>query len=269
MKRVGLIGCGAIGRVVAGLIEREGRANNVVLGGVLVRASRIAEAQAVLPPGTPVVSDIDLLVAAAPDGIAECTGHGGLRAYGPAVLEQGVGLTVISIGALADQALEIALRRAADASGARVTLPSGAVGGLDLLAAAKLGGLERVVYTSRKKPVAWKGTPAEKAADLDALTEATVFYRGKAREAATAYPQNANVAAAVGLAGIGLDATEVQLSADPAATGNEHRIVAEGKFGRAEFVIQGRTLPDNPKTSMLAALSLARAMLDVGARIVV
>ena len=116
---------------------------------------------------------------------------------------------------------------------------------------------------------AWKGTPAENAVDLDRLAEATVFYRGKAREAAMAYPQNANVAAAVGLAGIGLDATEVQLTADPAATGNEHRIVAEGKFGRAEFMIQGRTLPNNPKTSMLAALSLARAMLNVGARIVV
>lgn len=269
MKKVGLIGCGAIGRVVAGLIQREGRANHVTLGGVLVREGRIDEARAALPHGTPVVSDIDLLIAAAPHGIAECTGHEGLRAYGPTVLEQGVGLTVISIGALADPALEAALRRAADGSSARITLPSGAVGGLDLLAAAKLGGLDRVVYTARKKPVAWKGTPAEKAVDLDALTEATVFYRGKAREAATAYPQNANVAAAVGLAGIGLDATEVQLTADPAATGNEHRIVAEGKFGRAEFVIQGRTLPDNPKTSMLAALSLSRAMLDVGARIVV
>lgn len=269
MKKVGLIGCGAIGRVVADLIHREGRANGVALGGVLVRASRIAEAQAALPPGTPVVSDIDLLIAAAPHGIAECTGHEGLRAYGPAVLEQGVGLTVISIGALADPALEAALRRAAERSGARVALPSGAVGGLDLLAAARLGGLDRVVYTSRKKPGAWKGTPAENAVDLDRLAEATVFYRGKAREAAMAYPQNANVAAAVGLAGIGLDATEVQLTADPAATGNEHRIVAEGKFGRAEFMIQGRTLPNNPKTSMLAALSLARAMLNVGARIVV
>lgn len=269
MKKVGLIGCGAIGRVVADIVAREGRANHVTLGGVLVRPNKIAEAQAALPPRTPVVSDIDLLVAAAPDGIAECTGHGGLREHGPAVLEQGVGLIVISIGALADRALELALRRAADSSGARITLPSGAVGGLDLLAAAKLAGLDRVVYTSRKKPAAWKGTPAEKSVDLDGLSGATVFYTGKARDAATLYPQNANVAAAVGLAGIGLDATEVNLTADPAAPGNEHRILAEGKFGRAEFVIQGRTMPDNPKTSMLAGLSLARAMLDVGARVVV
>jgi len=268
-KRVGLIGCGAIGRVAVDLIAREGAANNVVLGGVLVREARVAATRAIVPAGTAVVSDVAALVAAAPDQIAECTGHGGLRDHGPAVLERGVGLTVISIGALADPSLEAALRRAAEVSGARIALPSGAVGGLDLLAAARLGGLERVVYTSRKKPLAWKGTRAEQTMDLNKLDAATVFYRGKARQAAIDFPQNANVAAAVGLAGIGLDATEVELSADPAAAGNEHRILAEGRFGRAEFVIQGRTLPDNPKTSMLAALSLARALLDVGARVVV
>lgn len=269
MKSVGLIGCGAIGRKVVELIRRDGAAHGVALGAVLVKPARVAEVRALVAADTRVVTDVAALIAAAPDQIAECTGHGGLIAMGPEILRCGVGLSVISIGALADPLVERALRDAAERSGARLTLPAGAVGGLDVIAAARLGGLERVVYTARKKPLGWKGTKAESLVDLDKLTSATVFWRGKARQAAQDFPQNANVAAAIGLAGIGLDATEVELTADPMAPGNEHRIVAEGAFGRAQFVIQGRTLPDNPKTSMLAALSLARALLDVGQRVAV
>lgn len=268
-KRVGLIGCGAIGRKVLEILKREGPAAGVTLGAVLVRPARAEEMRALVPPGTAVVTDVDALVRAAPDLIAECAGHGAVREHGAAVLRHGADLVVIGIGALADAATEAALREAAAGSGARIVLPAGAVGGLDMLAAARLGGLDRVVYTSRKKPASWKGTPAEKAVDLDAIREATVFYRGKARQAARDYPQNANVAAAIGLAGLGLDATDVVLSADPAVGGNEHRIAAEGGFGRSELVILGRPMPDSPRTSMLAALSVARAVLNAGARIVV
>jgi aspartate dehydrogenase len=73
----------------------------------------------------------------------------------------------------------------------------------------------------------------------------------------------------VALAGLGFERTQVQLVADPAAPGNLHRIEAEGAFGRTEIVIEGRPLPDNPKTSMLAALSLVRAVLNRGAALVV
>lgn len=269
VKRVGLIGCGGIGRAVIEILGREGAANGVSLGAVLVRPQRVDETRAIVPKGVAVVSDAEALVAAAPDVIGECAGHGGVREYGAQVLERGADLVVIAIGALADAALEQRLRKAADRSDARITLPAGAVGGLDVLAAARLAGLDRVTYTSRKKPAAWKGTPAENAIDLDSVREATVFYRGKARQAARDYPQNANVAAAIGLAGMGLDATDVVLSADPGVGGNEHRIVAEGAFGRSEMTILGKPMPGNARTSMLAALSLARALLNAGARVVI
>jgi len=96
--------------------------------------------------------------------------------------------------------------------------------------------------------------------DLDSLKEATEFWRGDAGDAARLFPQNANVAATIALAGLGFERTEVSLNADPAAPGNIHVIEAEGAFGRMRVEMQGKPLPSNPKTSSLAALSVLRAI---------
>jgi aspartate dehydrogenase len=161
------------------------------------------------------------------------------------------------------------LKAAAERGNSRILLPAGAIGGVDAIAAMRLGGLHAVRYRSRKPPAAWRGSPAEKIADLDALKERTVLYRGRAGEAALLYSQNANVAAAVALAGLGFDKTEVELVADPTAPGNVHEIEAEGLAGRFAITLQGRPSRTNPKTSALAALSVARALLNLDASIVI
>ena len=93
--------------------------------------------------------------------------------------------------------------------------------------------------------------------------------RAAPREAALLYPQNANVAAAVALPGLGFEATQVELVADPGAAGNIHEIEAEGAAGRFAIALQGKPSRTNPKTSALAALSVARALLNQQARIVI
>jgi aspartate dehydrogenase len=153
--------------------------------------------------------------------------------------------------------------------GSRILLPAGAVGGIDAIAAMRVGGLHMVRYRSRKPPAAWCGSPAEKAVDLDKLPGRTVLYRGSAGEAALLYPQNANVAAAVALAGLGFDATEVELVADPEAPGNVHEIEAEGVAGRFAIQLQDKASKTNPKTSTLAALSVARALNNLQSSIVI
>jgi predicted dinucleotide-utilizing enzyme len=49
---------------------------------------------------------------------------------------------------------------------------------------------------------------------------------GAVAQAALACPMNANVAAAVALAGAGFEKTTIELVADPAAGGNRNQIVA-------------------------------------------
>jgi len=269
MTRIALIGYGGIARdVVAVFRSAEAASSGARIVAALARPGRADKARASLGDVAIVESLTDLL-SQRPTIVAEVAGQQAVVEYGETVLRSGVDFLVIAIGALAEPALFERLKSAARDGKARLLLPAGAIGGIDAIAAMRLAGLTSVRYRSVKPPVAWRGTPAEQAVDLDRLTERTVFYRGTAGEAALRYPQNANVAATLALAGLGLDATEVELVADPAATTNTHEIEAEGPTGRVAFRLEGRPSRQNPKTSALTAFSVARALLNEDATIVI
>ena len=266
MISVGLIGCGGIARDVVAALRQAG--DGVKISAALCRPGQAARARAALP-GIDIVESLDDLLARRPSVVAEVAGQQAVAQHGPATLRRGCDFLVISIGALAEPALLENLKAAARDGNSRVLLPAGAIGGIDAIAAMRAGGLDRVRYRSRKPPAAWRGSPAEKVADLDKVASRTVLYRGTAGEAALLYPQNANVAAAVALAGLGFDKTEVELVADPEAPGNVHEIEAEGSAGHFAISLQGKPSRTNPKTSALAALSVARALLNLDAAIVI
>lgn len=258
--RVGLIGHGAIAQYVARGLGGLGASLSLVVA----RAGRADTARAALG---------DVRVAAGPEGdlpdiMVDCAGHAGLVQHGPAILAAGVPLVTVSLGALADSALAGELAQAARDGGTQLILSSGAIGGLDALRAARMGRLDAVTYEGRKPPQGWAGSRAEEVLDLGAaMTTAAVHFDGDARQAALLYPKNANVAAAVALAGLGFEGTQVRLIADPAAQGNTHRITAQGDFGTLSFSITGQTLPGNPRTSALAAMSVLSALADHAATI--
>jgi aspartate dehydrogenase len=266
MTAVALIGYGGIAQDVVAALRAADSGCKIV--GVLCRPGRTAKARAVLGD-IPVVESLNDLLATGPKVVAEVAGQQAVAEYGLDVLRRGVDLLVISVGALAEPKLLEQLKTAAQEGKSRLMLPAGAIGGIDAIAAMRAGGLVSVRYRSRKPPAAWRGSPAEKVADLDKLTGRTVLYRGSAGEAALLYPQNANVAAAVALAGLGFERTEVELVADPDAPGNVHEIEAEGAAGRFAIALHGKPSRTNPKTSALAALSVARALLNLDATIVI
>lgn len=262
MLRVGFIGYGAIARYVAKALPDIG----AELSFVIAREGREDAARSVfgaVPVGRTIADapDLDLMV--------DCAGHAGLRGHGAAILRSGCDLVTLSIGALADDKLRADLEQAARDGGAVLRLPSGAIGALDALASGAVGTLEGVTYTGRKPPKGWAGSPAEDVLDLESMTEAAAHFEGTARDAALRYPKNANVAAAVALAGVGFDLTQVRLIADPTVTENIHEVEASGSFGRFRFEIAGNTLPDNTRTSALAAMSVVKAIADAGRAIVV
>jgi aspartate dehydrogenase len=224
-----------------------------------------AQARVAIPAlaGVAVFASAEELYAWAPGLAVECAGHSAVATVVPELLGRGCDVIVVSIGALVDDALRAQLRQSVARGGSRLSTVSGAVGGLDALEAARSAGLTSVTYTGRKPPAAWQGTPAEGRFDLASLTEPTVLFSGSARGAASTYPQNANVTAAIALAGVGFDATIVQLVADPSIERNIHELVAEGAFGRLVVRLENAPLPDNPKTSWLAVLSIERELRRV------
>lgn len=273
MNRLGLIGAGGMAATVLEALAARLPAPLALLT-ILVRpggeakAAALAAAHAVAEQAV-IRSDIAAFLADAPDVVAECAGHAAVRAHGAAVLAAGCDLVVISVGALADDDLHRRLDAAAAASGAQLVLPPGAVGGIDVLAAARLSGLEEVTYIGRKPPAAWRGTPAEALVDLGALAGPAVFFDGTAREAARDYPQNANVAAAVALAAGGFDTTRVRLVADPGITRNVHEVSVRSACADFTIRLEGRPSPANPKTSLTAGYSVARALLQRAATTVI
>ncbi len=255
--KIGLIGNGAIASYVRRALEN--RPHRV--DAILVRQARVTENSNLFVGSVQdFPSDLDLVI--------DCAGHAALAAHAPAVLARGVDLVTVSLGALADESLYHALEIAAAEGRAKLHLASGAIGALDCLQAANVGHLDSVTYVGRKPPAGWRGSPAEETIDLAALTSgAQTHFDGTARQTALAYPKNANVAAAVALAGIGFDKTTVRLIADADVGANIHEVEATGDFGAFTFQISGQSLPNNPRSSALAAMSVVSKLDSLIARI--
>lgn len=263
MKKIMMIGYGAMAKTVASYLPE-----TIKISWIVVPKDSVNKLQQEVGEDVQVVSSLDE-VFGEPDLVVEMAGPVGLRMHAPAALEKGWNIGAISMGTFTDDEFTEQLRAIGQRTGAKVFLLSGAIAGVDGIASARVMGLEQVVYEGRKNPRSWAGSKAEELCDLYNLIEATVFFKGSAREAANLFPANANVAATLALAGIGLDDTEVQLVADPKVTKNQHSIYANGKFGEMTVKMAGVPLEDNPKTSTLAALSVARLCLNEDAVLVI
>ena len=263
MKKIMMIGYGAMAQTVLPTLPQD-----VEVGWIVVMPEDIEETQKLVGTNVQVVSNVNDITGK-PDRVIEMAGQAGLRAHIFDLIKKGLDIGVISVGTFADDEFTTKVRDEAKKYQAKVQILSGAIAGIDGLASAKIAGLHSVVYQGRKNPRSWKGSHAEELVDLDAITEATVFFTGNAREAATLFPANANVAATLALAGIGMENTEVELIADPEIERNQHKIFATGVFGEMEVMMRGVPLKNNPKTSMLAAYSVARFCREVDENLIV
>jgi aspartate dehydrogenase len=202
-----------------------------------------------------VCNTADELLRLEPEVVVELAGHAALRCWGPSVLRAGIDLLMLSVGVLAEPETERAVLGAASTGGSHAVVLSGGIGGLDAIASARVGGLTRVTHTARKP--ARTLLPPEQAVEL---REPRELFRGSVREGALLFPESINVAAAVGLAGIGLDRTVVCVVADPAVDRNRHEVLAEGAFGQLRFEIANVPSEGNPKTGKLVAMSVVHAL---------
>ncbi|HEV7307972.1 aspartate dehydrogenase [Ensifer sp.] len=254
VETICLVGWGAIGQRVAALLKARGANARIV--GIAVRDPK--EIEGTMPEGAVHVAGPEALAATGATLVVEAASRESVAPFARAALTVGMDFAVSSTSALVDAAVLDELVELARRNGRKLIIPPGALGGIDALAAASRLGLDSVEHVITKPARAWLGTPAETLCRLAELQQAEAFFEGSAAEAATAFPQNANVAATTSLAGIGMELTRVRLVADPKATENSHSIHAHGPFGTLDIRLQNRPLASNPKSSEMTALNLVR-----------
>jgi aspartate dehydrogenase len=255
MTRVAIAGLGAIGRVLARKLADGMPGLRLVCAAVRDRnkAQTWLDAQRI---SCPLVEPEEFPARA--DLAIECAPAAVLDRICRPMLEAGKSVMVLSAGALLQRPELMAL---AKAKGGQIIVPTGALLGLDAVTAAAEGNIHSVRMTTRKPPNGLAGAPylAANKISVDGLTEPKRVFSGTAREAAAGFPANVNVAAALGLAGIGSDRTTIEIWADPGVERNCHSIEVDADS--AKFTLTIENIPsENPRTGRITALSVLAAL---------
>ena len=252
MLLVGIIGLGTIGAVVAKALD------NGILG---MRLAAVASGRPkkALANIAALSSAVELMgiddVAECCDVIVDCAPKSVFRDIAVAAFSRGrVLVTVSGTGILANEDIE----QMAHENGGQLILETGALLGLNAVRAAAEGTINSIRMVTRKPPNALAGAPhiIDNGISLDGLNDAIQVFKGTAREGALACPANVNVAAALGLAGIGADATELEIWADPNLDRNTHSIVVDSDSAKFNLQIENVQSESNPGTGKITALSV-------------
>lgn len=269
---VAIAGLGAIGKVLAGRLltdpSETPQPRALALSAVAARdaarardflARHGADHVPVLPLAA-LAGAADVVVEALPaavfDDLAEPT------------LRQGKTLVVISVGTLLSRP---ALFSLAAQHGGRLVVPTGALIGLDAVQAAAQGTVHSVRMLTRKPPAGLRGAPHLQRAgiNLEGLSEPLRVFAGSAREAVIGFPANVNVVAALSLAGIGPERTQIEIWADPGVDRNHHRIEVESDSARFSMEIANIPSEDNPRTGKITALSVLATLRKLASPVVI
>jgi aspartate dehydrogenase len=236
--KVGIIGCGAIGTLIAEAVERRMIiCDELILYDFDAKKSDMLKNSLNFP--VTVVASFDEMLKLEPKVIVEAASQQAAREYVERVVSAGIDLIVMSTGALLDLNVQ----------SSKIHVPSGAVGGLDALSSAALAGVDKVVLTSRKNPRAFEMNNRE----------AKVVYEGSAEEAARLYPREMNVAATLALT-VKPVKVSVQVVSDPAVQRNTHEFQVKWRFGEMFLRFANEPHPENPRTSALAAWSAIKLL---------
>ncbi len=184
------------------------------------------------------------------DIVVECAGIDAVKQHGVEAIEAGKDLYIISSGAFSDSEFSAKLLHHLNSSTSRVFVPSGAIGGLDIIRAVRAQ-ISSVRLIMRKPPSSLGYD--------ESFSAPQVVFEGCVERAIERFPQNVNVAVTLVLA-VGESAkVTVKVVADPTIHRNIHEVEVKSSAGEYRIVHENRPSP-NPKTSYLAALSLASSI---------
>ena len=242
--KVGIIGCGAIANIIVSKIVPE--ESEIEIKYFFDKDIERAENLASFAGGVAVLNLDDMLDDV--DLVLECASPDSVKLLAPKILEKGISMIIMSVGAMMDKVFYTKISKLAKENNAHIHLPSGAIVGLDGINAVADFGLKEITLVTRKSPKSLgKSIDSEE-----------ILFEGKASEAVKKFPLNINVAATISLA-CNRD-IDVKIIVDPKVDRNVHEITAKGDFGEFKTITMNHPCAVNPKTSMLAAISAIKLL---------
>lgn len=255
--RIGMLGCGNIGTFLLRTLNENNHDEKIVaiFSRNYEKTKKIANkygAKSFATIEAFLQEDLDIVVEVATIEVVKRTAI--------SVLENKLPLIVSSIGVFSDYSFLQETKKLSRKNNVHIYIPSGAIGGLDILQSANvLDGLQSVQLITRK--------PAHSLSGAGHINGEEVVFSGRAKEAIERYPRNMNVAIAISLAGIGVEKTIVKIIADSNIGRNNHTIKAVGDFGSFTMEVSNEAMPQNQKTSYLAALSVLSSIKQQSSRL--
>jgi aspartate dehydrogenase len=268
-KNISIIGCGAIGSELALSVDRT-MIENITISSILdIKLENAEVLKSKLMNNNPLVfnnfsdliksenfKDVNLII--------EAASQNALTNYLNEIILLKKDVLVMSVGAFANAEFFSQVIKNVEKNDINLYLPSGAIAGIDAIKSVK-SSISYVTLTTTKNPNSLKDSPFFKKNNItiNSIKKRTLIFEGSAIEAVENFPANVNVAALLGLTGIGLEKTKVNVIADPSIRINKHEIKVIGKFG--ELIVRIKNIPSstNPKTSYLAILSVIESLRSI------
>jgi len=258
--RIGILGCGAIGSGIATSIGKELNDKCVLtaLFDIVDSKSRLL-AKRIFKENVAKNSLKDLLASC--DFVVEAISSKKTKEVIRQILRAKKNILVMSVGKLLNATEVFNLAKKNRCS---IVIPSGAVGGLDVIKAARLAGISKITLTTRKPISGFSQSSylTKKGIKLNKIKSETVLFNGGVTAAVRLFPKNINVAATLAIYSK-FPNVIVEIVADPKSDKNTHEITVEGSFGRIKTKTENVPSPNNPRTSYLAVLSAISTLKEL------
>ena len=266
MVKVVLIGCGAIGGEVIKAFKRGHLRNIEVVCLYDINPEKALELAKILGDVSLVAKNLDEVFSRSFDVIVEAASPAAVKQIAERAIKLNKTLVIMSSGAFLDSEFFANICKLLEKSDARIIIPSGAIGGVDIAnTLALIGGKIKLISTKNKKAFLKGKIPENIVEKIKSSKGRVLVFSGKASEAIKLFPTMINVGATISMAA--KKDIEVEIWADPEISQTIHKIMFKSDATTCTIEIINKHHPENPRTSYLAPLSLIRTLQKMSEKI--